>query len=230
MTTALNRIANLRVIVDAEAQGLLGSHRQRYRGAYQQVAALAHVNEEYVYQLYTGKKPKMGDDVAAKIEHAFGSGRPPGWLDLPPRHTVVADADASVAPVRPPTTDEAVETLAELLLGLDDDGREMASTALSRFARNPMNAKRFAETLDTLAKIHPREPDPEPPLPSRRRVASTAAKSNAKAQLSVKVGGGKKVQMALPFKTVADPWDSAQAPANERAWYAKVKSAPKAKN
>jgi hypothetical protein len=230
MTAADNRLAHFCAIVEREASQFPGTDKQRYRAAYRAVATAAGLSEEYVYQLFKGKKAKVGDDVASRLDHAYADGRPRGWIDTPPNGHA-SEPHASYASIRPPTTDEAVEKVAELLLGLDEVGREMASTALSNLARNPKSAERVAKTLESLLQIHPREvePEPEPPAPGRKRERATATTTpGGKARLTVTAGGGKKVQMALPFKTVADPWDTSQAPANERAWYAKVKGAPKA--
>jgi hypothetical protein len=226
MSVPENRLAHLRAIVEMEAERAHGSERQRFSAAYHAVAQSAGLAYDYVYQLYKAKsgKGKIGDEAAAKLDRAYGNGRAPGWIDMAPQHASdLADFD----PIRPPTVHEAVFRLAELLVSLDEDGRAMASTALSNLARNPERAAKAAETLAMLGVIHPREPDPTPAQPITAG-AAPAGRGASRAKLTVKTGGGQKLQLDLPLKTVLDPFDQSSAPANERAWYERVRAAPKA--
>lgn len=141
-----------------------------------------------------------------------------------------AESGPSYSPMQPIGMADALDKLAEVLSALNEDGREHASTVLSRLAQNPSGERlrTSIEMLETLARLHPRDPDPEPPAPrfSRKKVG-TERRSDGKAQLTVKAGGGKRVQMGLPFKTVSDPWDESQAPQKERDWYGKWTASPK---
>jgi hypothetical protein len=238
MPAAENRLAHFRQLVESEAAAQAAGRtptRQHLRAAYKIVASATGLQEEYVYQLYKGHKTKIGDDAAAKLDRAYASGRARGWIDLPPADASPfavrePSADYSVEPIRPPSIEEAVNRLAEVLFSLDDDGRAMASTALSNLARNPRRADKTSETLEMLLTTYPREPDPTSPTPVVEGASVAAAQSPGKARLTVKAGGGKKIQMSLPFpaRTAANPWDNSQAPTNERAWYERLKSSPKA--
>lgn len=125
--------------------------------------------------------------------------------------------------------DQAVDLLAEVLFALDEDGRSMASQALSNLARNPQRADKTAETLAMLVQMYPREPDPAGPSAPVTEAKSASERAGGKAKLTVTRGGGKRVQLALPFRTVSNPWDERSAPAKEQQWYSKLKAAPKAK-
>jgi transcriptional regulator with XRE-family HTH domain len=176
-------------------------------------AAFFGVNADW---LATGKGAKWAQDKPD------GEGAPSGG-------SVAEDApDYSVGALRPPTIEEAVERIAELLFALDDDGRAMASTALSNLARNPKRTDKTSETLRGLLFTYPREPDPSAPSPVTEGASAAAERPSGKARLTVKAGGGQKMQLGLPFKTVANPWDKRAAPQNERDWYERVKAAPKA--
>jgi hypothetical protein len=224
MSASANRLAHFRSIVETEAAAAGGTDRQRYRAAYRAIAAEAELKEEYIYQLFTGKKTKIGDEATAKLEKAYANGREPGWMDGPPSPV---REDPGFEPIRPPTVEEAVYRLAELLFGLDDDGRAMASTALSNLAKNPERAAKAAETLETLTRINPREPTPTAPASAEQ--GSSGARARGKTKLTVKEGGGQKMQLDLPWRTVADPFDKTSASPRERAWYERVRAAPKAK-
>jgi hypothetical protein len=229
MSVAENRLAHLKALVEREAQAAGGTERQQRSAGYRVVADMAGLTYDYVYQLVNNKsrKTKIGDEAAAKIDRAFRGARQPGWFDMPPEATAShLTGEDEFEPIRPPTVAEAVEAIAELLLHLDDDGRAMASTALSNLARNPNGAVAASKTLELLIGLHPREPDPSPShVPSSH---AAAARTRGKPKLTVKAGGGQKMQLDLPLKTVANPFDKAAAPAREREWYERVKSAPKA--
>lgn len=81
MSAAANRLAHFRALVEAEAESAGGTERQRYRAAYRAIASESGLKEEYIYQLFKGKKPKIGDEAAAKLERAFGN--PCIALDVP---------------------------------------------------------------------------------------------------------------------------------------------------
>lgn len=84
MTAEDNRMAQLRALVDAmgKASGEVDPKRQR-RAGFRAVASKAGLHEEYVYQLYTGKKEHIGLDKARAIAMAFANGRPLEWFDEP---------------------------------------------------------------------------------------------------------------------------------------------------
>lgn len=86
-----------------------------------------------------------------------------------------AGADYFVEPHHP-SIEEMVNRLAELLAGLDDDGRTMASTALSNLVKQPeRGAAKAAEMLATIERLHPREPQPDPTSPTPTRAGEAAA-------------------------------------------------------
>ncbi len=73
-------IANLRALVEAH----LPPGAKTKAAGYEAVAAATGINKDYIYQLCTGKKRKMGLDAADKIRRAFAYGRDPSWLEQPP--------------------------------------------------------------------------------------------------------------------------------------------------
>ncbi len=80
MAAEENRMKNLRLIVDAEAESAGGKLRQAYRA----VATRTGLQEEYVYQLYKNIKKAMGPDAARAISRAYADGRPSEWFDEAP--------------------------------------------------------------------------------------------------------------------------------------------------
>ncbi len=80
MTAEDNRMENLRRLVDELAAEAGGKLRQGYRA----IATATGLDEEYIYQLYSGRKKAMGADAAKAIARAFRHGRPEGWFDRPP--------------------------------------------------------------------------------------------------------------------------------------------------
>jgi hypothetical protein len=145
-------------------------------------------------------------------------------------------APASFAPLHGLTIEEVVDKLAEALSGLDDDGRKMASTVLSNLAANPSRTSKAAQMLTTIISLHARAPvlEPDPPAGGRgkRKTAALDRRPAIRPQLTVTAGGGQKMQQDLPLKALRpdrDPFDERNAPANERQWYERVKTAPKAK-
>lgn len=234
MRAADSRMAHFRRIVERLAREEGSVAQPHYRGAYRIVAEATGLKEEYVYQLFRGVKKRVGDDAAAKIERAFGEGKPPGWMDQAPMEGAASErtAPAAFEPLARPGVQEAVETISELLLALNEDGRAMASTALSNLARNPDRAAKAAETLLMLMNIHPRDPDPSRPV-EHVGASSPAEAARPAARLTVKAGGGQKMQLSLPLHRALnperDPFDERNAPANEQEWYSRVRAAPKAK-
>lgn len=135
--------------------------------------------------------------------------------------------------IRPPTIGEAVHALAEALVNLDETGRRIAESTLAGLAKDPAGAERVAGVLQLLVSSPPPSPPPSgpttPAVGGKESAKQRAAnRPSGKAQLVLKLGGGDKRQLSLPLKTVRNPFDSAAAPANERAWYERVKAAPKA--
>jgi transcriptional regulator with XRE-family HTH domain len=182
-------------------------------------AEFFNVNPEW---LANGKGAKWRDATAAS--HAAQEPSPPY-------------AEPSFAPLHSPSIDEAVERIAELLAGINAEGRERASTVLSNLVKNPTRPADAAEKLAAVMVLYRRdETDPEPTPPSgrgKRRTTATERRDAPRTQLTVTAGGGQKMQLDLPLKRVLqpahDPFDEKNAPANERLWYEKVKAAPKAK-
>lgn len=84
MAVEENRIAQLKALVESAgaASGEVDPKRQ-LRAGYRAVAMGAGINEEYVYQLCTGKKTRVGPDKAKAIARAFANGRDPAWFDEP---------------------------------------------------------------------------------------------------------------------------------------------------
>lgn len=87
MSVQENWLANLRATVDAEASGPLPRDKRR---GYRAVADLTGFNEEFIYQLYSGKPKANGQprvvspELAAAIGRAFANGRQLDWIDQPP--------------------------------------------------------------------------------------------------------------------------------------------------
>ena len=79
MAAEENRIANLRALVDKEAQDAGGKLRLGYRA----IATATGLGEEYVYQLYKGIKSNMSGEAAKTIARMYSNGRPTSWFDSP---------------------------------------------------------------------------------------------------------------------------------------------------
>jgi len=92
MAAEENRLANFRSIVDKEAQEAGGKLRLGYRA----VAATTGLNEEYVYQLYKGRKTNISSAAAKTIARAYSNGRPSGWFDGLMNATDVLVADVTL--------------------------------------------------------------------------------------------------------------------------------------
>lgn len=78
MAAEENRIANLRALVDKEADSAGGKLRLGYRA----IAAATGLGEEYIYQLYKGVKTNISSEAAKTISRVYGHGRSTGWFDL----------------------------------------------------------------------------------------------------------------------------------------------------
>lgn len=131
----------------------------------------------------------------------------------------------------PPSIEAAITRLAELFGSLDDLGREFAIPMLTSLAKNPEQAKKTVEMLETLARVHARPVPKQEPRASpdaKKKIASVAGEKRprTKAALVLKIGGGQNQQFTLPLSRSAFRTES--APANERAWYDRVKAVPKA--
>lgn len=97
MSAEANWLANLIALVDAETP--LGA---KPRAGYQKVADVAGLDVEYVYQLYTGIKKRVGPKARDKIASAYADGRDLSWIDLPP--ATKATSHAKAAPPTEPRT------------------------------------------------------------------------------------------------------------------------------
>jgi transcriptional regulator with XRE-family HTH domain len=183
-------------------------------------AEFFNVNPEW---LANGKGVKWRGDAATAAHEAH---------EPSPSYAV-----PSFAPLHSPSIDEAVEKIAELLAGINAEGRERASTVLSNLVKNPSRPADAAQKLAAVMVLYPRdesEPEPTPPAGrGKRRTAAAERRDAPRPQLTVTAGGGQKMQLDLPLKKALepprDPFDEKNAPANERLWYEKVKAAPKAK-
>lgn len=221
-----NRLAHFRRLVEAlSPPGRDG--KPVLRDGYRAVAEDAGLTYDYVYQVYSGKsgKTRLGEDAVKKISEAFGEGKPVDWMDHPPG----AALEAEFAEIRPPTLEEAWGTIAENLASLDEIGREMAASIMASLAKSPENPAASLEMLKTLVRVHSRAPEGPPPSPSRSGKTTTSAaamRSTGRAALVLKIGNGEKQQFSLPLTRKAFRAES--APANERAWYERVKAVPKA--
>lgn len=73
-------LRNLTLLVDQLGKG-------KRRDGYREVAEIARLSEEYIYQLVEqkpkkdGSLPVVGKRVANKIRSAFANGRPESWFD-----------------------------------------------------------------------------------------------------------------------------------------------------
>lgn len=70
--------AHLRALVDRLAPG---EGRGVKRAAYREIAAATRMDEEYVYQVYTGRK-KTGQDFATALARAYADGRDLTWINV----------------------------------------------------------------------------------------------------------------------------------------------------
>lgn len=138
-----------------------------------------------------------------------------------------AQSTGSFSGPQPPALDDAVESIAEVLIGLSPLGRELAKTLLSNLATNPEEHSRTTETLHDIAKTHGRSPTLPPSAPPRKRVGQSAnarRPAAAAAKLEVVRGEGRPTQLSLSLqKAIApskDPFDATNAPEEEARCYA----------
>jgi hypothetical protein len=227
MAAEENRLAHFRRLVESLSPEGKGG-KPLLREGYRVVADEAGLTYDYVYQVYTGKsgKTRLGEDAVKKISKAFGKDKPADWMDHP---VGVANVDHDFGPIRPPTLEEAWDRIAEALTSLDEIGREMAVSILTSLAKSPEKPGMSFQMLETLVRVHGRRPQDPPPAPTKTKKTTTSApatRATGKAALVLKIGGGKKQQFNLPLTRGA--FRSETAPANERAWYERVKAVPKA--
>lgn len=228
MAAEENRMAHFRRLV--EENSLPGKDGlPDLSSGYRKVADVADLTYDYVYQLYAGKSNKktIGAKSLKKISEAFADGRPADWMDQP---LAQEPGDESFDSIRPPTIAEAVHVLAEALMNMDPIGRGMAETVLASLAKDPSRPETTLEMLQLLIRSHTEHPAPEPTPPSGSRAREKQRAEEGlpgKARLVLKIGGGEKRQLALPLKTVRNPFDPDAAPASERAWYDRLRGLPK---
>lgn len=140
---------------------------------------------------------------------------------------------------RRPTVAEAVEALAEALLGLNETGRKLAEPYLQTVLTDPMQAADMAAELQRLVDNRSKKRSPATPTPPKggksKGTTQSAAKTPAKAQLTVKPGGGEKRQLELALRRLSptarvspNPFREESATESERGWYQSLKMAPKA--
>lgn len=234
MTAEQNRLSHFRAIVEG-ASPRAADGRLKTREGFRAVALATGLEEEYVYQLYTGKKLTLGKKALELLSNAYAEGRPAGWMDLPVLgETAVHEEGATYAPHRPPTIDEAMERLAEVLLGMDEIGRELASSLLTSLSRNlkPEAVRKSAQMLEMIYEVH-RLPDdePQPPRPQAtsksKPTVANAARAPQKATLELRIAGGATRQLDLPLrKTVQNPFTD-KPPPREEEWYERIGQPPK---
>jgi len=214
---------------DTPAKRLRGSRKAR-KLTQDQLSAASGVTQSDISKLERGESattsgwPQLAGALNVDaLWLASGKGRP----DTVP----ATGADASY--LEAPSLGQAIEVLAHVLQNMDEIGREMAGTALASIAKRPDQPEGVMAMLSALVEHHTLTPTPGPDSPTSTK--GTKKKSAAKLRGAGKVvtltltqGGGQKRQLALPLRTVADPFDTRQASVREREWYDDVKAAPKA--
>jgi transcriptional regulator with XRE-family HTH domain len=133
------------------------------------------------------------------------------------------------------TVDDVVTMLADMLAMLEPADRARVELALNPlFKDDPQRALPFAKDMVATVMKH-RAGTPSPTTPStpshKRKKATPKAEKKAqsgRANLILKIGGGQKQQFDLPLQSLRKANDERNAPANERAWYDRVKAVPKA--
>jgi hypothetical protein len=173
-------------------------------------------------------KGSFGAKIARELEVELG---------LPEFALEAADAPEPAAqdsvamtfdPIRPPTAVEAFEALGEAIASLDDLGLRMVTPVLDSLLREPERAAELGQQFAALVEMR-RRPPPGSPKPTRKKTAAAERKAPEKARLTVTEGGGNpapQLGLRLPLRTVADPFEPAQAPKKEREWYEKLPKAP----
>ena len=134
---------NLKALVHAEGGG---------RSGLRTVASTAHISEEYLYQIVTGKlrqsgKPsELGKAAAKKIAVAFANGRPDGWFDVPLTNT--PDNNSNTHSATEPSNRYAVQSafardIAETFDKLtDNDDRQDVYIQCIKLIRSRLDAVR----------------------------------------------------------------------------------------
>lgn len=176
MSAQDNWLANLRALVDAIAPGTIK------RAGYREVASRAGIDEEYVYQLYTGRKKTVGPDKARSIARAFANGRDLSWIDLPPDAAGPISQAAESQPGDKQHT-EAQEAFgwvnqAGLFLSmLDPLNLAMASAAIRHLAEHPYDSGRVRAQLQMIYETVQRQLDEKSAAnPASGELAERAAK------------------------------------------------------
>lgn len=127
--------------------------------------------------------------------------------------------------------DEALSLLAHVLQSVDSGGRDFASLALQKFARDPQVEKdRTLAMLITILQSSPNSPDPEPSGTRGKAKSKALTKTGDKASLVLKLGGGQRQMFTVPMQPLRKAIDNRNASKREREWYAELKAAPKAAN
>lgn len=153
------------------------------------------------------------------------------WLASGEGQPEPAQGSLAFEDIQPPTIDHAVHVLAEALMTMEPTWREAASAVLANLGRHPEQAETVLASLQVMIRSQPVPPPIKPtPSPTKPSRAKQHAKQRppGKAKLVLKMGGGDKRQLALPLRTVRNPFDQSAAPENERAWYERLKVTPKA--
>lgn len=233
MAAEENRLAHFKRLVESRSpMGPKG--KMRLQEGYRAVADATGLTYDYVYQVYNGKsgKNRLGEDALKKISRAFGAGKAEDWMDRPLDQT---EGPQQEFRERPPTLEEAMETLGEAILDMDDVGREMAGTLLASLVKHPEKAHSVAETLSAFAQLRKRgtsEPDPEPPKPTKIKTTPSKAdvkRPSGRSALVLKIGGGEKRQYELQLRRDAFR-PASSVTANEAQWYERLRAIPKAAN
>jgi hypothetical protein len=147
MTVEENRLAHLRVIVDAEAKAVGGRRRAGYRA----VATATGLGEEYIYQLYRGIKTVIGPDAARSISRVYGQGRTDGWFELPPETPSDTSEIEDEAMRAMPTIGATIRHLGAILGTLNAMGRASVAPLIQQVLENPELAEEAAMMADAIA-------------------------------------------------------------------------------
>jgi hypothetical protein len=146
MTVEDNRIAHLRAIVEAEAKAADG----RLRSGYRAVATATGLGEEYIYQLYTDKRKKVGSDAARAISRAYRRGRSEDWFDFAPMPNPISKAGDEVMRAMP-TLGQTILHLGSLLGTMNPLVRASLAPLLTSVVDDPDSAYQAAHLADAIA-------------------------------------------------------------------------------
>jgi transcriptional regulator with XRE-family HTH domain len=156
------------------------------------------------------------------------------WLSAGDGEPMALEEDVAAETLGIPSVGQAIEVLATALSSMDEIGRELASGVLASIAKRPDQPEGATAMLAALIQHHgSKAPPPSPSSPSsgkkaKRTTAAAQRRAPGRVALTVTQGGGQKRQLALPLRTVADPFNADTAPRREQEWYERVKAAPKA--